>query len=294
MVYAHGHAGTLALKCAHYIYQARVEVTRFLEVAVRHYIADSSVHEVGMFGVFAGKGGHVIVGTSAERAGAECQAVVRVGHSVEECLDVDVAGDYAWQAEDGHWWIIGVHAHVDVIFIAYGHDGLKEVSHVCAQGVGVDSVVEGEELAEFVDGLEVVFADVAVNEALGLDDDVVYEAFLTLGIHAGCDFLCHAAECLGVVVGLGSGTLKYVDVEVGEFGAVEVEIGSAVGVGILKVGACPVEYGHEVIAYSLHASLAQVGKTLFVAVDKLVAVGAAVFYRFAHRQAFYNRPTQTA
>ena len=224
MVNAHRHVGTYCLKRTYHVDQARIKMRRLLEVAVWLRLADAGMHEVGAVGIFLCERRHVVVSSRAEAAGAESQAVVGIWYGVEESLDVGVAGYDAWQTEYLHRGIVGVNAHVDVIFIADGHDGVEEVSHVGAEPVGVDAFVEVEEIAEFLYGVQVVFGDVAVDESLRLDDDVFHETLLRLFVHAWRHFLAHTAECLFIVVFLGSLALEDVDVEIGELGTVEIEV----------------------------------------------------------------------
>lgn len=160
----------------------------FLEIAVWLHTADACVDKMSARGVFAGKRHDIIVCTGAQRACAESKTVVGIGHSVEKCADVGVARYDARQPENRHGWIVGVHAHIDAVFVAYGHDGVEEVSHVGAQLLGCYAFVEVEQGAEFLHGLKVVFGNVAVDESLGLDDNVFHQTMLSLGCHRG--FIC--------------------------------------------------------------------------------------------------------
>ena len=156
-------------------------MARLLEIAVGEHAADAGMHEMCAVGIFARQRGHVVVGSAAERPRAECQSVVLIGHGVEEPLDILVAGDDARQSEYLQRGVVGMHAHVNAILVAHGHDGLEEIFHVLAQLVAVDAVVEREQLAEGLDGCQVIFRDIAVDESLGLDDDVLDQTVLLSG-----------------------------------------------------------------------------------------------------------------
>jgi len=231
--------------------------------------------------------------SGAQAAGAEGEPVVRVGHHVEEGLDVGVAGDDARQAQYLEGWVVGVHAHLDVPLVADGHDGLQEVLHVGAELCGIDAFVQGQQLAELLDGLLIVLRDVAVHESLRPDDDVVHQPVLACGVHRLAQF-GHPLQRVGVVSLFRVRALQNIDVEVGKFGQVEVEAAGAVRVGVFQRGTCPVEHGHEVVAHRLHAGTAQVFEAHDVVLDETVAVGAAVLDAFAHGQALHDTPAKTA
>ena len=66
-----------------------------------------------------------------EAARTEGEAVVLVGHCIEEPLDVLVRTDDAGQAKDGIGRIVGMHAHIDVPFVADRHHGVKKPALQC-------------------------------------------------------------------------------------------------------------------------------------------------------------------
>src|SRR5574344_2170011 len=82
-----------------------------------------------------------------------------------------------------------------------------------------------------------------------------------------------------------------VDVEIGKFGIVEVEVGGAVGVFVQKVCACPVKYRHEVVADAVDTFGGEVAELLLVNLYLLVAVGTSVFDGLYHWEALYHTPT---
>ena len=84
--------------------------------------------------------------------------------------------------------------------------------------------------------------------------------------------------------------LEDIDVEVGEFGIVEIEVGGAVGVIVGKVCAGPVQNGHEVVADCVDSFKAEVPQGLLVDLYLLIAVRASVFDGFHHGKAFHHAP----
>ena len=195
-----------------------------------------------------------------------------------------------------------MYAHIDVVFVAYGHDGLEPCLHVLAQHVLRHAVVEGEQVAEELYGTLVALLEVARDEALRLYHDVLHQLAVV-----GRRSLLLYLPCLGDDVAVPSGVLvlesppfgfrpfafQDVDVEVCKFRPVEVEVACAVGVGVQQVGACPVEHGHEVVAHAVYAFLSEVGERFLVHLYLAVAVGTAVFYRLGDGQRFYNAPAHS-
>ena len=51
-----------------------------------------------------------------------------------------------------------------------------------------------------------------------------------------------------------------------------------------QIGACPVEDGHEVIAYNMYALSRQVAQTLAIDADLLVAVRTTIFNSLCDRE----------
>ena len=103
----------------------------------------------------------IIVLSRRERACAEGKTIVLVWHSIEHPLDILCSAYDAWQTEDRIRRVVRVYAHIDVIFIAYRHDGFEPVFHVFLQLMLVYSIIELEEVAEFLHRCGIAFAEVS-------------------------------------------------------------------------------------------------------------------------------------
>ncbi len=192
-------------------------------------------------------------------------------------------------------------AHVHVTLVANRHDGFEEILHVGAELRLVDALVEGEELAELLHGSLVVLGEIAADETLRLDDDVLHKLVVFLGRHGHCQCirlfqhvapLANAGGKLEVRPLLACFlALEDVDVEIGKLGIVEKEVVGSVGVLVHQVGACPVEHGHEVVADGVYSFCRKVAQAFLIDLYLMVAVGAAIFYRLQNRQAFNHAPT---
>ncbi len=276
------------------------EVAGFGEVAVGEDVAGAQVHEVGARGKLAGHGDDIVIGSGREASGAEGEAVVRVGHGVEQPLYVLLGTHDARQSQNLDGRVVGVYAHVHAELVARGHDGFEEILHVLAQLLLVYALVELEEAAELLNGFLVVLREVAADEALRLDDDVLHELVLLLGRHGFGQRVGLGEDVSPLACGRGAGgeapllacagTLEDVDVEVGKLGVVEVEVRRAVGVLVQEVGACPVEHGHEVVADGVYAFGREVAERLLIHLNLLVAVGAAVLDGLHHGQRLDDAP----
>ena len=86
--------------------------------------------EMRAVGILAGQVHHIVVCSGTQRSGTERQAVMWIGHGIKKRLDAGVAGNDARKAEYLQRRIVGMHAHVDAVFIAYRHDGFKEIFHI--------------------------------------------------------------------------------------------------------------------------------------------------------------------
>ena len=74
-----------------------------------------------------GHGGEIIVGSRAERPGAERHAVRRAVDKPHEPLEVRAAADDPRQPEDGPGWIVGMDRHPNAGFLGDRHHALEEV-----------------------------------------------------------------------------------------------------------------------------------------------------------------------
>ncbi len=159
------------------------------EVAVGENVAGAQVDKPRARGELARHGRNVVLGSGRQTSCAEREAVVLVGYGIEEPLNVFLAGDDARQTENLEGRIVGMHAHIHIALVAYGHDGRKEILHVLAQLVAVDTLVQGEQLAEQLYRMLIALLEVAAHEALRLDDDVLDKLVLLLGRHGLPQFL---------------------------------------------------------------------------------------------------------
>ena len=224
-----------------------------------------------------------------------------VWDGIEEPLDVFLGANNAWKSQNLDRGIIGMYAHIHVAFFACRHDGLEEVFHVFAQLLLVDAFVEVEEFAEFLNGCFVVLAEVTTDKALRLDHDILHELMILLGCHRLGQFVAFSQyvasladafrelECSPFLA--CTLTLQDIDVEVGKLGIVEVEVGCTIGVGVEQVGTCPVENRHEVVTYAVNAFCRQVAQRLFVDLNLVVTIGAAILNGLNDRQRLYNTPS---
>ena len=57
-----------------------------------------------------------------------------------------------------------------------------------------------------------------------------------------------------------------------------------------QIGACPVKYGHEVVADGVDALSCQVAQTLAIDADLLIAVRATIFNCLSDRERLYDAP----
>ena len=91
----------------------------------------------------------------------------------------------------------------------------------------------------------------------------------------------------------GTGTFQYVEVESHERGAFEAQSLRAVGHRIGKVGAGPVEHGHEVVGNDMDAAAGEVAQAFLVVFDILPEVAGLGLYVFMHGNTLDDRPSQS-
>ena len=141
------------------------------------------MHEVGARMILLCQLGDVVVTACRQAASTEGEAVVRVWHGFEEGLYILITVQYAWQTEYGERWIIGVYAHIDVIFIADRHDGLKPCLHVLLQLLLGHAVIECQQLTEQLYRLVVALLEVTAHETLRLYHYRVHQVMVFLRSH---------------------------------------------------------------------------------------------------------------
>ena len=191
MVYTHREAWIFLFEDADEFYDVRAatEVAGFGEIAVREDMTRTEMDEMGSRSELMSHFHDFVLRSCGERTGAEGKAVMRVVDSSEEPFYVFLGCHDAREAEDRERRVVRMDTHVHAAFLAYRHDGRKEVAHVLAQLVLGYAVVERQELAEELDRVLVVFADVSADEALGLHDDVLDELVLPFRGHVCAEFI---------------------------------------------------------------------------------------------------------
>ena len=116
-------------------------------------------------------------------------------------------------------------------------------------------------------------------------DGIRFGHNIAVDVHSGntesCPFLA------------GTRAFQHINVEVGKLSIREKEVRGAVGIGVCKVCACPVEHRHEVVAYGVDAFSRKVAKTDFVAFYLLIAVWTRVFNGLCDRQRLHHAPTES-
>ena len=120
------------------------------------------------------------MGTGAKRTGTECKSVVLIGHRVKKPFDILIACHYSRKTENRHRRVVGMHTHIYAVFVAYGHDCLKKIFHILAEHVLVNTFVQFEKTAEFLNRIGIAFREIAADETLCLYNNVLP------GCWAGC------------------------------------------------------------------------------------------------------------
>jgi len=182
-------------------------------------------------------GGNLVGRIGAERAGAQCYAVVDRVDRLQHPLQIWSVRDDARKAEYGPARIVRMDSHVDAVFFAHGHDGLEEVHEVGEQLFVVDFLVHREQI---LDARHALGLPAGKGEAVRVGVDLVehghridlFDQFLVVGKHRG-----------------------------------------SVASGLRQVRAGPVEYGHEVVADHADIFLAEHCEGLDVVVDVSVPFG---------------------
>ena len=234
-----------------------------------------------------------------QAAGTECQTVMLVRNGTEEPADILGIAHDARQSKDGIWRVVGMHAHIDVVLLTDGHDSLQPVLHVRLQLLLADAFIQLQQFTELLHGSGIALLEVARDEALRLDDDVLHQCMVALRrgfLRHGVSLSHEVASPVGVAlregcpVLAGFGTLQDIDVEIGKGTPVHVEVRRTVGILVQQVGASPVQHGHEVIADTADALLAEVAQRLLIHLYLLVAVGTAVLDGLRHGQTLHHAP----
>ena len=268
------------------------------EVAIREDMARTQMDEVRTAGILARHGYNVVVQSGRQRTSAESQAVMRIVDGTKQPFDVLVRVDDTRQAKHWNRGVVGMDTKVNSARIADWHDSVKKITHILAQLLFRNTIVARQQMTEEFQRMFVVFTDVATYKTLGFHNDILHQPVFTFGCHRlaqGIRLIQHIAaretmEC-GPLLPC-SGTLQNIDVEIGKLCVREVEIRRTIGIGVQKIGTCPVEDGHEVVAHTVDAFGGQIVQTLPIAVQLLFAVGATIFDCLGDGQALHHAPPQ--
>ena len=161
---------------------------------------------------------------------------MRIVHHFHHAQDVGLVDDDAGKAEYAPGGVVRVNGHVDVIFVADGHDALQEIFQVGKKRLVVHAAVHFKQL---FDVLHAFRFPAGHDGAVGVAGD------------GGKHFL--RIQLIHGLLGVG-------------------EHGGAVRAYAGQLGSGPVEYGHEVVADQMDVCLSQILQGGDVVVDILVAV----------------------
>ena len=147
-----------------------------------------------------------------------------VWHSIEHPLDILGTTDDSWQTEYRIRRIVWVNTHVDIVFIADRHNRLQPILHVLLQLLLVDAIIKLQQVAELLDRSRIALAEVTRYEALGLDDDILYQGMILLRCRSLLDFISLSHEVSAPLVLLrelspiltSTFTLQDIDIKVGK------------------------------------------------------------------------------
>ena len=115
-----------------------------------------------------------------------------------------------------------MYAHIYAVLLAHRHNGGKEIPHVLAERIAVDTFVQSQQIPEYIHRILVAFLDVAVYESLRLYDNRIDKAVF-FGFGDGLVQFGHFSQLFGGVILFGSLTLQNAQVEIGKAHPVEVE-----------------------------------------------------------------------
>ena len=193
-----------------------------------------------------------------------------------------------------------MYTHVHTVFLTSRHDSLEEILHVGSQLSLVDTLIEIEELAELLNRSLVVLAEVSAYESLSLDDNVLHQLVILLRSHRLCQLVALFDNAAAFAPALWelellpfltcALALKDIDVEICEFGIVEIQIRRTVWISMEQVCTRPVQYWHEVIADAVYALGREVAQTLLIDLNLMVSVRTAIFNCLNYRQTLYHAP----
>ena len=127
---------------------------------------------------------------------------------------------------------------------------------------------------------------------MGLDDDIVDELELVLLGHS-LVHLPHLTDDFLREILLGTFPLEDADVEVGEFGVIEVEGHRAVRQLVVEICTGPVDDRHKIVANRTNSLLAEVLEAFAVIGDKSVATRSCVLDFLADRKALDHGPSHS-
>lgn len=75
-----------------------------------------------------------------------------------------------------------MYAHIYAVLLAHRHNGGKEIPHVLAERIAVDTFVQSQQIPEYIHRILVAFLDVAVYESLRLYDNRIDKAVFSASV----------------------------------------------------------------------------------------------------------------
>ena len=226
--------------------------------------------------------GQIVVRTSAERAGAEGDAV---GLHVDRVQHMAVVGKRrhdARQAEQRKRRIVGMAAQVDAEAAGMRRHLGQEIGQVLAQFVRTYAVI-GRQMR-----LQRVERPVLLR-ARQPGDDVRGEPFLARLVHPRNTPRRFRRHLAGIAL-RGALALQHMDVEGGEIGEVEAHRPAAIRQRPGKLGARPVEHRHEIVADGPDAGPRQVFEAAAIVDDMRPPLAGLRLDRLGDRQALDDVP----
>ena len=235
---------------------------------------------------------YIVLSASRQRTATERETIMRIRYSIQEPLNILIAGYHTWQTQQRHWRVIWVYTHIHIVFIACRHDSLKEIFPVGTQLISIDSIVQTEQFLEQHNRLLILLSDITIYKALSLHDDSIHQRSIIFRSHR-LSHLSSFRQFIGSIVSLTTLTLQDILIEIHELHLIEEKARRTVFPWVIQFCASPVQHRHEIIADSMNAALTQISQTHLVILDELVAFRSTILDGFTYRQTLHHRPSQT-
>ena len=179
---------------------------------------------------------------------------MRIIYRIQEPCYIFFIGYYARQSEYLERRIVGMDAYIYPVFFANRHDGSKEIAHVLAQGIAVDTLIQCQQPFKNCHRILISFPNISVDEALRLYDYRINK-FILFGFGNHFIEFCHFAEFFIGIVLFGILTLQNLHIEVSKAHTVVIQRTGSVCPRMLQIGTYPVNYGHKVITDRFYPTL---------------------------------------